>query len=110
MAYTGSVDLISGIRPKNNGTFPLIDAKDVYVTDDKRLDAALNDKADAADVVPKPAEEGTTGQILRINEEGNPAWSNVGTPTEEQVGDAGRSPRGHHHRAGWLHHRGETGR
>ena len=88
MAYTGSVDLISGIRPKNNGTFPLVDAKDVYVTDDKRLDAALNDKADAADVVPKPADEGTAGQILRIDEEGKPAWSNVGTPTEEQVGDA----------------------
>lgn len=88
MAYTGSVDLISGIRPKNNGSFPLVDAKDVYVTDDKRLDAALNDKADAAHTIPKPAEEGTTGQILRIDEEGKPAWSNVGTPTEEQVGDA----------------------
>ena len=88
MAYTGSVDLISGIRPKNNGSFPLVDAKDVYVTDDKRLDAALNDKADAAHTIPNPVEEGTTGQILRIDEEGKPAWSNVGTPTEEQVGDA----------------------
>ena len=88
MAYTGSVDLISGIRPKNNGSFPLVDAKDVYVTDDKRLDAALNDKADAAQTIPKPVEEGATGQILRIDEEGKPAWSNVGTPTEEQVGAA----------------------
>lgn len=88
MAYNGSIDLISGIRPKNNGTFPLVDAKDVYVTDDKRLDAALNEKAEAVDVIPKPAAEGTTGQILRIDEEGDPAWSDVGTPTEEQVGDA----------------------
>ena len=88
MAYNGSIDLISGIRPKNNGKFPLMDAKDVYVTDDKRLDAALNEKAEAVDVIPKPAVEGTTGQILRIDEEGTPAWSDVGTPTEEQVGDA----------------------
>ena len=88
MAYNGSIDLISGIRPKNNGTFPLVDAKDVYVTDDKRLDVALDEKADAVDVIPKPADEGTTGQILRIDEEGTPAWSDVGTPTEEQVGDA----------------------
>ena len=43
MAYTGSVDLISGIRPKNNGTFPLVDAKDVRVDDNTRLDEALSD-------------------------------------------------------------------
>ena len=41
MAYSGSIDLISGIRPKNNGTFPLVDAKDVYVSDEYRLDAYL---------------------------------------------------------------------
>ena len=41
MGYTGSVDLVSGIRPKNNGTFPLVDAKDVRVDDNTRLDAAL---------------------------------------------------------------------
>ena len=41
MSYTGSIDLISGLRPKNNGNFPLIDAKAVYVDDDTRLDAAL---------------------------------------------------------------------
>ena len=40
--YSGSIDLISGIRPKNNGTFPLVDAKDIQVDDDgTRLNAAL---------------------------------------------------------------------
>ena len=41
MAYSGSIDLIAGIRPKNNGTFPLINAHDVYVDDNTRLDEAL---------------------------------------------------------------------
>lgn len=43
MSYTGSIDLISGLRPKNNGTFPLINAPDVLVdeTSDTRLDEAL---------------------------------------------------------------------
>lgn len=40
--YSGSIDLISGIRPKNNGKFPLVNAKDVQVDGDgTRLDAAL---------------------------------------------------------------------
>ena len=41
MAYNGTVELIAGITPKNNGAFPLVNAKDVYVTDSLRLDAAL---------------------------------------------------------------------
>lgn len=55
MAYTGSIDLISGIRPKNNGSFPLVNAADVYVDDNTRLPEALSRAADAA----KPA-TGTT--------------------------------------------------
>lgn len=47
MAYEGSIDLISGIRPKNNGEFPLVNAKDVYVDDSKRLDASLTEINDA---------------------------------------------------------------
>lgn len=35
--YNGTIDLISGIRPKNNGTFPLVDAKDVQMPDGTRL-------------------------------------------------------------------------
>lgn len=41
MAYNGTVELIAGITPKNNGDFPLVNAKDVYVTDNLRLDGAL---------------------------------------------------------------------
>ncbi len=42
--YKGSVDLISGIRPKNGGDFPLVEAHDILVgNNDKRLDEALGD-------------------------------------------------------------------
>lgn len=43
-AYKGSVELISGITQKNNGTFPLMDASAVQVDDnDKRLDTKLQE-------------------------------------------------------------------
>ena len=34
MAYNGSVELISGIKPKNGATFPLVNAQDVQVGED----------------------------------------------------------------------------
>ena len=34
MAYNGSVELISGRKPKNGGTFPLVNAQDVQVGED----------------------------------------------------------------------------
>lgn len=34
MAYNGSVELISGLKPKNNGDFPLVNAPDVQVDKD----------------------------------------------------------------------------
>lgn len=34
MAYNGSVELISGLKAKNGGTFPLVNAPDVQVDDD----------------------------------------------------------------------------
>lgn len=34
MAYNGSVELISGIKAKNGGTFPLVNAPDVQVAED----------------------------------------------------------------------------
>lgn len=41
-SYTGSIDLISGIRPKNGGSFPLMDAHDVQTREDgTRLDEEL---------------------------------------------------------------------
>ena len=45
-----AVVVIDTIKPKNQGTFPVVEAADVKVTDSKRLDAALNDKADQSDV------------------------------------------------------------
>ena len=46
MAYNGSVELISGIKPKNGGTFPLVNAPDVQVDEGgTRLDV-LCDKID----------------------------------------------------------------
>ena len=42
MAYNGSVELISGIKPKNGGTFPLVNAQDVQVDEGgTRLPAML---------------------------------------------------------------------
>lgn len=44
--YQGSIDLIGGLRPKNNGTFPLMEAKDIQVDNEgTRLDTALNNIA-----------------------------------------------------------------
>ena len=45
-----SVKLIDTLKPKNNGTFPIVEAVDVAVTDELRLPAALDAKADASDL------------------------------------------------------------
>ena len=42
MGYNGTIELIAGVKPANNGNFPMVNAKDVYVDDDTRLDAKLN--------------------------------------------------------------------
>lgn len=47
MAYTGSIDLIAGLRAKNGGDFPLVNAHDVYVNDNLRLDEALDKMEEA---------------------------------------------------------------
>ena len=41
--YTGNVELAWGLKPKNNGTFPLMEARDILVgSDDLRLDDKLS--------------------------------------------------------------------
>lgn len=41
--YNGTVDLISGLRPKNNGTFPLIEAHDIlFASGGCRLDVLVS--------------------------------------------------------------------
>ena len=48
--YSGSIDLISGLRPKNNGAFPLLTAHDVQVDENgKRLDTKLEELAETAE-------------------------------------------------------------
>ncbi len=43
MEYQGSIELIGGLKPKNNGSFPLMEAKDIQVgPEGTRLDDALN--------------------------------------------------------------------
>ena len=41
MAYSGSIELISGITQKNNGNFPLVDASAVRVKDNERLNETI---------------------------------------------------------------------
>lgn len=43
MPYNGTIELAAGIKPKNNGTFPLVNAHDVYIDDSTRLDDELSD-------------------------------------------------------------------
>lgn len=40
------VNVIGTLKPKNNGKFPVAEAVDIKVTDDLRLDEALENKAD----------------------------------------------------------------
>lgn len=51
MAYNGSVELISGIKRKNNGDFYLVNAPDVRVDDDTNLLEALAGKNDKLTLV-----------------------------------------------------------
>lgn len=47
-SYKGSIVLIGGLTPKNNGSFPLLDAHDVQVGEDgTRLDEALKNTGNA---------------------------------------------------------------
>lgn len=48
MAYNGTVELAAGIKPKNNGNFPMVAAHDVYVDDSTRLDAKLDELEESA--------------------------------------------------------------
>lgn len=57
MAYNGSVELISGLKPKNGGTFPLVNAPDVQVDEDgTRLPAALAKITEVQSVDTLPAD------------------------------------------------------
>lgn len=67
MAYTGSVELISGIVQKNNGSFPLVDATAVRVTDNERLDTKISGmENDISDKIGNPSTK-STGDFLVYN-------------------------------------------
>ena len=70
MAYNGSVELISGIKPKNGGTFPLVNAPDVQVDEvGTRLPAMLAKITEVQSVDALPENPDPTVLYL-IREEG----------------------------------------
>lgn len=75
MAYTGSIDLISGLRAKNNGTFPLVNAADVYVGgNDTRLSDLVPCYGTAAEWAAQPNFVPARGRIV--------IWTDHGQKTE----------------------------
>lgn len=66
MAYNGSIELISGITQKNNGTFPLVDSGDIRVTDEVRLDEKISDIDSSIDTLEPPATSSDVGKFLKV--------------------------------------------
>lgn len=63
-SYVGSMEVVSGLVPKNGKDFPILDAHYILVGDgDKRLDESLGDVSKARFSV-----EGRTLKILSGNE------------------------------------------
>lgn len=66
------VNVIGTLKPKNNGKFPVAEAVDIKVTDDLRLDKALENKADLSTVnfaLDNKADKTTTTSLQsQINE------------------------------------------
>lgn len=69
MAYNGSIELISGLKAKNGGTFPLINAQDVQVDEDgTRLPVMLGKITEVQSVDALP-ENPTPNVMYLIREE-----------------------------------------
>ena len=81
--YNGTVELIGGLTPKNNGTFPLVSAKDVQVDDDGvRLNEKLLELADKVE---------NAGSVVEEIDPTVPDWAKEPTKptyTAEEVGAA----------------------
>ena len=69
MPYNGTVELAAGIKPKNNGSFPLVNAPDVRITDSKRLDAKLTEMDAAISSAATAAADGADAQTMIAAEE-----------------------------------------
>ena len=77
--YKGSIELISGIKPKNNGTFPLVNARDVQVDDTgKRLDTRLSELANSGGGGGSSGADGEDGATFTpsVSSEGVLSWTN----------------------------------
>ena len=69
MAYNGSVELISGIKPKNGGTFPLVNAQDVQVGEDGTRLPVMLDKITEVQSVDALPENPDPNVLYLIREE-----------------------------------------
>lgn len=68
--YKFTVDLISGLRPKNNADFPLVKAHDVQVDEDgTRLDEVLKNGGGTGGGLPEVT-AADKGKFLRVSAEG----------------------------------------
>ena len=71
--YKGSVELMSGLRSKNDRGFPLLQANDVQTREDgTRLDEELAKLGGGGSAVP-PVSTADNGKFLRVVE-GAPTW------------------------------------
>lgn len=75
--YKGSVELIGGLTPKNNGDFPLVSSHHVQVDDTgKRLDEKLNE-------IGKGGTTYTIGDGLKLDEITNTLSVDVANQAEQ---------------------------
>ena len=76
-----SIELIDKIKPKNNGSFPLVDACDVEMADGSRLEEAIKKKVERS--LP---EDGIAKQNIMYFL-GAMTELNVGFPESAEIGD-----------------------
>lgn len=91
--YTGSVELISGIKQKNNVDFPLAEAHSIQVDeDDKRLDEALMElKNQIGNLVSKKQGTENSGKALIIDENGNVICGEAGVSADATLSEEGKA-------------------
>ena len=79
-SYNGSIELASGVKAKNSGTFALVDAEDIQVKEDgTRLPAALDEKVNV--------NQGAaySGKALVIDEQGNVVPGEAGVAIDDTL-------------------------
>lgn len=94
MSYNGTTEVASGLKQMGTGNYKLVNAQDVYYSDEKSAKQAIDEKLGsqeaAGQYIPKPAAspDGQEGQLLKTNGDGTTEWTDQGTPTSAQVGEA----------------------